>query len=101
MPSPLLSSLISVSLNLAGMLVIYSIMAYTLLQMRWGRGSSIAVVVTILAAQLFWIVPSRIGPSLYFSNWTVTALGLVIFCQRARAIPKQLEDSARLDGCGR
>lgn len=107
------------SLNLAGMLLIYSLMAYALARMRWRRGGMIAVLATIILAGLFWIVPavtelfwrgfyypnesqeaSTGSYLLCFGNWLVSASGIVIFCQRVKEIPRQLADSARLDGCG-
>jgi ABC-type glycerol-3-phosphate transport system permease component len=102
--------LIAVSVNLAGMLLIYSFMAFTLARLKWRRRGVIAVLATIIAAEIFWIVPAMIGfgsslvassasYSLCFGNWLVSAFGVVIFCQTVTRIPRELVDSARLDGC--
>ena len=83
-------------------------MAFFIAKLRWhGRGIT-PVLVTIIAADLFWIVPfaiSRLTPhpsaySLCFGNWLVSAFAVIILCQTAQRIPRQLEDSARLDGLG-
>ena len=104
--------LIAGSVNLAGMLLIYSLMAYAVVRVSWHRRGVIAVLATIGLAETFWIAPAMIGfgypfaasPGSYFlcfGNWLVSAFGIAFFCQTAGRIPRQLEDSARLDGCGR
>jgi len=101
--------LIALLVNLAGMSVIYSLMAFALVQFRWrGRGGG-AAVLAILAAGLFWIVPFFAlalrdlyvpAGALWLGNWLVSGFSVVILCQNVRWIPRELEDSARLDGCG-
>src|SRR5450432_1936556 len=102
----LMASLIALGVNLAGMLLIYSLMAFALARLNWHRRGVIAVLATIIAAEIFWIVPAMIGfgdslaasplPfSLCFGNWLVSAFGIVIFCQTVTKIPGELEDSAR------
>ena len=106
---PFLISGIAVGTNLVGMLLIYSLMADALARFHWHRRGSMGVAVTILVAGLFWIVPPFIlglrdlhaAPSaLWFGNWLVSGFSVVILCQAVRWIPRQLEDSARMDGCG-
>ena len=102
--------LIVVALNLAGMLSIYSLMAFALVRLSWRRRGTILVLVTIIIAGLFWSAPSilaldaksadAVSYSLWFCNWLVSGFSVVILCQRVKGIPRQLEDSARLDGCG-
>jgi ABC-type glycerol-3-phosphate transport system permease component len=103
--------LIAVAVNLAAMLVIYSVMAQTLVQVAWRGRGNIGFILTIVVAQLFWIAPaflivgardpdSSAGYSLWFGNWLVCGFGAVILAQTARRIPRQLEDSARFDGLG-
>ena len=110
MSEALMISLIVVSINLGGMLVIYSLMAFCLARLHWRDRGIIAVLATITAAGLFWIVPTRIGfgysiigtpaaNSLCFGNWLVSAFAVVLFCQTVKGIPRQLEDMARVDGC--
>jgi multiple sugar transport system permease protein len=108
-PTPM-NLLIALGLNLAGMLLIYSLMAFALVRLSWHRRGTIAVLAAIIAAGQFWNVSallvvhsSSAGPatySLWFCNWLVSAFAVVILCQTAKGIPRQLEDSARLDGCG-
>ena len=38
--------------------------------------------------------------SFLFGDWLVSAFAIILFCQTVKGIPRQLEDSARLDGCG-
>ena len=103
--------LIAVATNLAVMLVIYSFMALLLTRLAWrGRGVP-GVIVIIIVAQLFWIAPAMLivippdpaGASsyaLWFGNWLVTGFAAVLLQHAASRIPRQLEDSARLDGLG-
>ena len=37
--------------------------------------------------------------SLSFCNWLISGFAVIILCHAVRWIPRQLEDSARLDGC--
>src|SRR2546421_7304308 len=110
MSEQLATCLISVVANLAGMLVIYLIMAHLLAGLAFGRGIS-GVIAAIVLAQLFWIAPvffivgvrnpgSFAACSLWFGNWLVCGFALVLLSQTTKQIPRQLEDSARLDGFG-
>ena len=104
MSKPLIITLIAVTFNLGGMLVIYSFMAFFLARLYWHDRGVLAVLMTIIMAEVFWIVPAIIGLdyaySFFFGNWLVSAFSIVLFCQTVKRIPRQLEDSARLDGCG-
>jgi multiple sugar transport system permease protein len=96
--------------NLAGMLVIYCLMALALVRLRWRGRGIIPVLVTIIIAGFFWSVPTlmalpaKIGGvvsySLWLGNWLVCGFGVVLLCQRAKYIPRSLDDSARMDGLG-
>jgi ABC-type glycerol-3-phosphate transport system permease component len=110
MSKPLIITLIAVTVNLGGTLVIYSFMAFFLARLHWHGRGILAVVVTIIMVEVFWILPCIRFPfslvvtpasySLCFGNWLVSAFSIVLFCQTVQGIPRQLEDSARLDGCG-
>ena len=112
MSEPLMICLIALSVNLAGMLLIYSFMVFFLARLHWhGRGTTL-VMMTIIAAALFWIVPTMIGfgysivgspasYSLCFGNWLVSAFAVILFSKTVQQIPRELEDAARLDGCSR
>jgi len=109
MSTVLVNTLIAIAVNLTGTLIIYSFMAVFLAHVRWRNRSVLAVVMTIVAANLFWIVPTMMGLSLktetvvsyslFFGNWLVSAFSIIVLAQTARDIPPQLEDSARVDGC--
>jgi multiple sugar transport system permease protein len=102
------NSLIAVAINLVGMLLIYSLMANALTRFYWHGQGTLHVFGTIVLAGLFWIVPPFLLPyefpyaahALWFGNWLVSGFSVVILCQSIRWIPRGLEDSARLDGCG-
>ncbi|PZR73291.1 MAG: hypothetical protein DLM73_11025 [Chthoniobacterales bacterium] len=106
-----MTSLFAIAVNLAGMLVIYSWLAYALARMSWGRGGLLAVLLVLIVAGQFWIAPAMLvfgsysagtpaAYSLWFGNLLVSAFSVVILCLSVRTIPRGLEDSARLDGCG-
>jgi ABC-type glycerol-3-phosphate transport system permease component len=103
--------LVAVAANLVGVMVIYAVMAQALARFSWRRGGIFAVIALIVAAQLFWIAPALLivaprdpeGAScfaLWFGNWIVSGFGIVLFSQRAKSIPRSLEDSAQMDGLG-
>lgn len=101
--------LLALTVNFAGMLLIYSLLADALLRLRWRRHGMIAVLATIVIAGQFWIVPALIvrhataaglaSYSFSFCNWLISGFSTIILCQAVRWIPRQLEDAARLDGC--
>jgi multiple sugar transport system permease protein len=103
--------LIAVAVNLGGMLLVYAVLANTLAKFAWrGRGMFGSLVVIVLA-QLFWILPALLivvprdtdsasAYALWFGNWLVSGFSIVLLSQRAKCIPRSLEDSARMDGLG-
>jgi multiple sugar transport system permease protein len=102
--------LIPLGVNLAGMLLIYSLLAFALARLSWHRYGMVAVLAAIVVAGQFWIVPTLlvrslgdsalVSHSLSFCNWLTSGFSVIVLCQAVRWIPRQLEDSARLDGCG-
>jgi multiple sugar transport system permease protein len=105
-----MSYLIALTVNLAGMFAIYSLMAFALVRLRWRRRGMAAVIVAIVVAGQFWIIPTSlvrsvgsaalVSHSLSFCNWLISGFSVIVLCQAVRWIPRQQEDSARLDGCG-
>ena len=103
--------LLALTVNLAGMLLIYSLMADALLRLTWHRHGMIPALTTIIIAGQFWIVPALIvrnstaaglaSYSFSFCNWLISGFSIIVLCQAVRWIPRQLEDAARLDGCSR
>ena len=111
MSEQLVACLISVAANLAGILVIYSVMADALARVALRGRGIFGVIASIIVAQLFWIAPALLivgnrdpnNGSLYalwFGNWLVSAFGLVLLWRTAKRIPRALDDAARLDGLG-
>lgn len=103
-----MNSLIAVAINLAGMLLIYSLMANALTRFYWHGRGTMSVLGTIIVAGLFWIAPAFVSDlmnldsaayPLWFGNWLVSGFSVVILCLSVRWIPLELEDTARLDGC--
>ncbi len=102
--------LLPLTANLVGMLVIYSLLAFALARLSWHRRGMVAVLAAIVVAGQFWIVPTLlvrslgdsalVSHSLSFCNWLISGFSVIVLCQAVRWIPRQLEDSARLDGCG-
>lgn len=100
--------LIALAINLVGMLLIYSLMANALTRFYWHGRGTMSVLGAIILAGLFWIVPAFLSNlkdldypyPLWFGNWLGSGISVVILCQSVRWIPRELEDSAHLDGCG-
>ncbi|MEY2565207.1 MAG: multiple sugar transport system permease protein [Verrucomicrobiota bacterium] len=97
-------------INLAGMLVIYCLMTLALVRLYWHGRGIVPVLATIIIAGFFWSGPTFLTPnvkiagvvsySLWLGNLLVSGFAVVLLCQAVRSIPRQLEDSARLDGSG-
>ena len=111
MSEPLTVCLIAVATNLAAMLVIYAIMAHLLTRLAWRGRGMLGVILTIVLAQLFWIAPAFLivgardpdnasAYALWFGNWLVCGFAVVLLWRAAKGTPRQLADSARLDGFG-
>jgi pectin-derived oligosaccharide transport system permease protein len=111
MSDPLLICLIALSTNVAGMILIYACLALALARVSWGSGGLLPALITLIVAGQFWIAPAMLvfgfysagtpaAYSLWFGNWLVSAFSVAVLCLRVRSIPRALEDSARLDGCG-
>jgi len=105
-----MTSLIAIAINLAGMVLIYAWMTLVLARLRWtGRGLGHGLVAIVIAG-LFWIVPAmffvrgEVNPSdayaIWFANWVVSMVSIVVFSHAVRSMPAALHDSARLDGRG-
>lgn len=111
MSPELVTCLIAVAVNLAGMLVIYSLLSHGLARRAWHGGGTLIVVVLVVVAQLFWIAPalwivearanSQAGAyALWLGNWLVCGFSLIILSKSAARIPRALADAARIDGLG-
>ena len=111
MSQQLVTCLIAVAGNLAGMLVIYSLLSHAVAKTAGRRGGIFAVIALVLVAQLFWIVPAlwiveaqgadHTGSyALWLGNWLVCGFALVVLWKSATGIPVALADSARVDGLG-
>lgn len=111
MSPELVTCLIAVAANLAGMLVIYSLLSYALVRLAWHGRGTVSIIALIAAAQLFWIAPAlgivearangHAGSyALWLGNWLVCGFSLVVLWKSATHIPVALADTARLDGLG-
>ncbi len=101
--------LIAVAANLAGMLIIYSVLSHALARVTWHDGGTFGSVVLLVVAQLFWIAPALLiigdrngghaaAYALWFGNWLVSGFSLVLFLRAATSIPVALKEAARMDG---
>lgn len=105
-----MTSLIAIAVNLAGMLLIYSWMAFALARWSWSNRGLVGLLATIVIAGQFWILPAMLlfgrnetsatAYAIWFGNWLVSGFGVVLFSRATARIPSELHDSARLDGGG-
>ena len=111
MSEPFQTGLTIAGINLVGMLLIYSVLAFALTRLGWRDRGMAAVLLMIIIAQLFWLVPTLLilgltnadtpaAWTIWFGNWLVASCATVVLWQAVRSIPRQMEDSARVDGCG-
>ena len=109
MSEQLMICLIAVAANLAGMLVIYSVLSHSLARVAWHDGGVFGAITSLVVAQLFWIAPALLivgdrngghaaAYALWFGNWLVSGFSLVLFLRTASSIPVALKDAARMDG---
>jgi len=88
------------TLHSIGLLITYSLIAYAIARLHWHQRGFIGVLTTIIVAALLCGIPIWMGLGVIFCNLMMTAFAIVLFCQKAKRIPRQREDLARLDGCG-
>jgi ABC-type glycerol-3-phosphate transport system permease component len=106
MSPELVTCLVAVAANLAGMVLIHSVMSCA-----FARRSGLVAIVALIVSQLFWIVPAlwivetqgagRAGSyALWFGNWLVSGFSIVVFRKSTAKIPAALNDMVRMDGLG-
>lgn len=111
MSQELVTCLIAVAANLVGMMAIYSLLSHSLARLAWHGRGTLTVIVLIIVAQLFWILPAlgiiepRAGDhagsyALWLGNWLVGGFSVVVLWKSSAAIPAGLADTARMDGLG-
>src|SRR5688572_19574140 len=111
MSEQLVVGLLAVATNLVALLLIYSILGHLLVGVAWHGQGAFGVILLIVLAQLFWIAPAFLivgahdpdnasSYALWFGNWLVCGFAVVLLGRSAKGIPRQLADSARLDGLG-
>ncbi|MFN2508233.1 MAG: hypothetical protein ABR589_05620 [Chthoniobacterales bacterium] len=97
-------------INLACVLVCSSFLACALTRFRWrGRGMGWVVLAIALCAQS-WIAARLIDTLAFgwasgvhdfaFADWLITAVSIPLLWLTVAAAPRDLEDMARVDGCG-
>ncbi len=111
MSPQLITCLLAVAANLAGITLLFSVASHFLARRAWRGHGTGAIVVLVLLTQLIWMPAAfltaannetfRVASySLWFGNWLVTGFALVLLGRKTGSIPKALEDAARLDGLG-
>ena len=86
-------------------------LAQFLARRAWGQGGTAGAILLLLATQFIWIAPAllivgherpdRIASyALWFGNWIGTTFALITLQRTTVAIPRQLGETARLDGLG-
>lgn len=111
MSHELVVCLVSVAANLAGMLLLYSLLSHALARFALERRGAFAVALLVVVTQLFWIAPAlgiveareiAHAPSyaLWFGNWLVAGFFLLLCWKSVAGIPRALTDAARSDGLG-
>jgi multiple sugar transport system permease protein len=96
--------------NLTLSLVACSFFIHSLLRLRWhGRGVPGSLLAMIVCAQI-WLLPNVLGKlllpdnrqfvSFWFADWLATIFTLLVVPLWSTNIPREIEDTARIDGCG-
>jgi multiple sugar transport system permease protein len=103
-------NILLVLVNLILSLVVCSFLIHALLRLRWhGRGGLAPIVAIIVCAQI-WLLPNLLGKlllsdsrhfvSFWFADWLATIFTLLVVPLSSTNIPREIEDSARIDGSG-
>lgn len=111
MSEQIITCLIAVAANLAGMLLLFAAMSQALARFAWRQSGVFLVVVLIVLTQLCWIAPALLivgngsgdhaaSYALWFGNWLVAGFAVVLLWKSVARIPIALADAARLDGLG-
>jgi len=111
MSEQIITCLIAVAANLAGMFLLFAAMSHALARLAWRQNGVFLVVVLIVLTQLCWIAPALLivgngsgdhaaSYALWFGNWLVAGFAVVLLWKSVARIPIALADSARLDGLG-
>jgi multiple sugar transport system permease protein len=98
------------SVNLLAALLGYSFLAYALARLRWrGRGVGLVLLAIVICGEI-WLIPKVISARvlgwntllypLWFGDWLGSVFSIVLFCHTLGDASRNLEDAARLDGCG-
>lgn len=101
--------LIAVTVNLGGMVIVFSILSHLLARLAGKTGSVVAVIVLLLLSQILWIAAAiwivgdrnnghAASYALWFGNWLVSGFSVVLLLRTAMSIPAALHDAARADG---
>ena len=103
--------LIAVGTDVVLSVLLLAALAQFLARKAWGQGGTAGALLVLLATQLIWIAPAllivgrerpdQIAPcALWFGNWIGAMFALVTLQRTTAAIPRQLAETARLDGLG-
>ena len=98
------------SINLVFMLLLCSFLAQAIAQTQWRRAGAAAAIFWIILCGQVWLIPQAINVfgfhstellyALWFGNWLVSAVAVIIFTLTFRGTSPHLLDAARMDGSG-
>jgi multiple sugar transport system permease protein len=91
-------------------LLAYSFLAYALARLHWRRRGIVLVLFAIALCGQVWMIPQAISTlgfawnitlyPLWFGNWLGTVFSIILLAYFLRDVPRDLEDTGRLDGFG-
>ena len=97
-------------INLLSTLLAGSFLAGAIAQAHWRRGGTASVILWIILCGQIWFIPQAISVfvfhstqllyALWFGNWLVTAVAVIVFTLTFRGTSPHLLDAARMDGSG-
>ena len=98
------------SINLVSVLLICSFLAQAIAQTQWRRVGTASALFWIILCGQAWLIPQAINVfafhstellyALWFGNWLVSAVAVIIFTLTFRGTSPHLLDAARMDGSG-
>lgn len=96
--------------NLVCALLSYSLLACALARLHWRKRGILLVVFVIILSSQIWLVPQFVSTFflkdnailywVWFADWPLTPVAVVLLWQVLKNIPPDRADAAKMDGCG-
>ena len=98
------------TLNLVAMMLLFALLAGAIAHAHWRRAGGAAVIIWLIGAGQIWLLPQALSFYLFestellyvlwFGNWLVSGVAIILFTLTFRDRSPHLLEAARMDGAG-